>query len=75
MVVRLLQNRGDDNGLRQRFGRHRHLHAPALLDGEVASEVRGLLLTSNPTIKIETARAEEMLDDFADLPLVRVSAS
>ena len=71
IVVRLLQNRRGDEGLRERFGQSRYLHAPALIDAEVASAIRGLLLTSKAAITISTARAEEMLDDFADLPLVR----
>lgn len=28
-------------------------------------------MTSKPTIQIEPARADEMLDDFADLPIAR----
>lgn len=71
IVVRLLQNRRDDTELRERFSRERHVHAPALIDAEVTSAIRGLLLTSKPTIQITVVRAEEMLDDFADLPLVR----
>ena len=43
----------------------------ALIDAEVSSAIRGLLMASKPTIKIDVRRAEEMLDDFADLPLVR----
>lgn len=71
IVVRLLQNRRGDEELRARFGRHRYVHAPTLIDAEVASAVRGLLLTSKPMIKISRVRAREMLEDFADLPLVR----
>lgn len=71
IVVRLLQNRQGDDGLRERFGQHRYAHAPALIDAEVTSAIRGLLLTSKPSIKISVVRAEQMLDDFADLPLVR----
>lgn len=71
IVVRLLQNRRDDAPLRERFGRQRHIHAPALIDAEVASAIRGLLLTSKPAIQITVDRAEHMLEDFADLPLVR----
>lgn len=70
-MVRLLQNRQGDEALRQRFGQERYLHAPALVDAEVASAVRGLLLTSKPAIRISWARAEEMLADYADLPLER----
>jgi predicted nucleic acid-binding protein len=71
VVVRLLQNRAGDDRLRHRFGQDRYIHAPALIDAEVASAIRGLLLTSNPAIRASPARAQEMLDDFADLPLVR----
>lgn len=73
IVVRLLQNRRGDTRLRERFGQHRYLHAPALIDAEVASAIRGLLLTSKPAIQISVERAEQMLEDFADLPLVRYS--
>lgn len=71
IVVRLLQNRQGDEGLRKRFGQHRYVYAPALIDAEVTSAIRGLLRTSKPEVKIEIARADEMLDDFASLPLVR----
>ncbi|HEY5231529.1 MAG TPA: type II toxin-antitoxin system VapC family toxin [Galbitalea sp.] len=71
VVVRLLQNRRGDHSLRERFGQQRYVHAPALIDAEVSSAIRGLLLTSKPEIKIDVKRAEEMLDDLADLPLVR----
>jgi predicted nucleic acid-binding protein len=71
IVVRLLQNRRGDHGLRERFGQQRYVHAPALIDAEVSSAIRGLLLTSKHEIKIDEKRAEEMLDDLADLPLVR----
>lgn len=71
IVVRLLQNRREDDELRARFGRLRYVHAPALIDAEVTSAIRGLLLTSKPAIKIRVARAQEMLDDYADLPLLR----
>lgn len=71
IMVRLLQNRRGDEGLRERFGQNRYMHAPTLIDAEVTSAIRGLLLTSKPAIKISTARAGQMLDDFADMPLVR----
>lgn len=71
IVVRLLQNRRGDAGLRERFARERRLHAPALIDAEVASAIRGLLMTSKPEIQFSVSRAEQMLDDFADLPLER----
>ncbi|MDN5790087.1 MAG: type II toxin-antitoxin system VapC family toxin [Micrococcales bacterium] len=71
IVVRLLQNRRGDDKLRVRFEQHRYIHAPALIDAEVTSAVRGLLMTSKPDTRIAVARAEQMLDDFADLPLMR----
>jgi predicted nucleic acid-binding protein len=71
IVVRLMLNRRDDTELHERFRRHRHVHAPALIDAEVLSAVRGLLLTSKPSIRITVDRAQQMLDDFGDLPLVR----
>jgi predicted nucleic acid-binding protein len=71
IVVRLLQNRRGDAALRARISRDRRVHAPTLIDAEVASAVRGLSLTSKAAIRITTARAEEMLNDFTDLPLAR----
>lgn len=71
IVVRLLQNRREDAGLRAWFERHRHVHAPALIDAQVAAATRGLLMTSKAAITITAARASQMLDDFADLPLHR----
>lgn len=41
IVVRLLQNRRGDAALRERFGSQRHVHAPALIDAEVVSAIRG----------------------------------
>ena len=43
------------------------LHAPALLDYEVVSALRGLTLGGHLT----AARAEDALNDFEDLPLHR----
>lgn len=71
IVVRLLLNRHDDAPLRERFGDLRRIDAPSLIDAEVVAAVRGLLITSKPTIAIGFERATQMLDDFADLPLVR----
>lgn len=71
VVIRVLQNRAHDAPLRQRFAQQRHIHAPALIDAEVASAVRGLLLTSKNGVRITDKRAEQMVEDFADLPLVR----
>ena len=71
IVVRLLQNRRGDAALRERFSRERRLHAPALIDAEVTSALRGLLRTSKVAIRITPERAGEMLDDYADLPIER----
>jgi len=71
IVVRLLLNKSGDSDLRVRIRQERYLHAPALIDTEVASAIRGLLMTSKPTIRISPARAAQMLDDFGDLPLMR----
>ena len=73
IVVRLLQNRDGDGALRRRFARHRQVHAPALIDAEVISAIRGLLMTTKQKVRISASRAGEMLDDFGDLPLVRYS--
>lgn len=71
IVVRLLQNRTGDDELRERFGQERRVHAPALIDAEVTSATRGLLLTSKSAVRIGVDRGEQMVEDFADLPLVR----
>lgn len=71
IVVRLAQNRRGDDALRERFARQRYVHAPALIDAEVTSAIRGLLMTSKPAIRISPERAGQMLQDIADLPLVR----
>jgi predicted nucleic acid-binding protein len=71
VVVRLLQNRKGDEPLRERFGRPRYVHAPQLIDAEVTSAIRGLLLTSKAEIRISPVRAQQMLDDFAGLSVMR----
>lgn len=71
IVVRLLLNRPDDEGLRGRFSHERRVHAPALIDAEVTSAIRGLLLTAKPDLRISVKRGEHMLEDFADLPIDR----
>jgi predicted nucleic acid-binding protein len=67
IVVRLLANRTMDEGLRQQLSAPRTVHAPQLIDAEVASAVRGLLRGG----KIHLPRAVEMLDDFAALRITR----
>jgi predicted nucleic acid-binding protein len=61
-------SRPDDDLLRQRLART--IHAPALLDAEVSSVVRGLAITGSPK-RITAARAGEMLADYAGLRIVR----
>lgn len=71
IVVRLLQNRRTDDALRRRFAELRTVHAPTLIDAEVAAAIRGLLLASHAHTRITQARAAEMVTDYADLPLRR----
>lgn len=68
IVIRLLANKKGDDLLRQRFARR--VHAPALIDAEVASVVRGLAITSKP-IRISADRAREMLADYSGLRITR----
>jgi predicted nucleic acid-binding protein len=67
LVIRLLSNRPADEFLRRRLTGLPTLHSPQLIDAEVASGVRGLLLGR----KVEGVRGEEMLDDFASLRIRR----
>jgi predicted nucleic acid-binding protein len=69
IVIRVLANRDGDDVLRQRLART--LHAPALIDAEVSSVVRGLTITTKPNVRIATERAQQMLDDYAGLRIVR----
>jgi predicted nucleic acid-binding protein len=68
IIIRLLASRPGDDLLRQRMART--LHAPALIDAEVSSVVRGLAITGSQK-RISAARAGEMLSDYAGLPVVR----
>ncbi len=68
IIIRLLASRPGDDLLRQRLART--IHAPALLDAEVSGVVRGLAITGSPR-PITTARAGEMLADYAGLRIVR----
>lgn len=70
VIVRLLQNRASDEALRERIGQERRIHAPSLIDAQVASAIRGLLRTSKVS-RISEERAEQMLADFSALPLSR----
>ena len=67
LIVRLLANRKGDDLLRQRLSGPRAVHAPHLVDAEVASGIRGLLLGG----KLDQTRAGEMVDDFTALRIVR----
>lgn len=67
IIVRLLANRTGDEELRQQLSALRTVHAPHLIDAEVASAIRGLFLGG----KIEFSRATEMLADFTALRIMR----
>jgi predicted nucleic acid-binding protein len=69
IIIRLLSSRSGDDLLRQRLART--IHAPALIDAEVSSVVRGLAITTKPTVRIGPDRAEQMLADYAGLRIVR----
>jgi predicted nucleic acid-binding protein len=68
IIIRLLASRPGDDLLRQRLARR--IHAPALLDAEVSSVVRGLAITVSPR-GITATRAGEMLADYSGLRIVR----
>lgn len=70
IVVRLLLRGAHDDALRERFSRERRAHAPTVIDAEVVSAVRGLLMASSTASKLSPMRAGEMLDDYSSLPLV-----
>jgi predicted nucleic acid-binding protein len=69
IIIRLLANKPGDELLRQRLARP--VHAPALIDAEIPSVVRGLSITAKPEVQISTERALEMLADYAGLRIVR----
>lgn len=69
IVIRLLSNLDGDDLLRQRLART--VHAPALIDAEVLSVIRGLNITTKPNVQITDQRAAEMLTDYAGLRIVR----
>lgn len=52
---------------RHLFADHETLHAPHLIDLEISQVLRRYALAG----QLESARAEEALDDLADLPLTR----
>ncbi|GAA1506896.1 hypothetical protein GCM10009677_44280 [Sphaerisporangium rubeum] len=47
------------------------MHAPALIDVEIASVVRGHVITSKPEVRISEERARIMLERFSQLKIVR----
>ena len=67
IIIRLLAAREGDDLLRQRLART--VHAPALIDAEVSSVVRGLAIAAPR--QITAARAGQMLADYAGLRIVR----
>jgi predicted nucleic acid-binding protein len=69
IIIRLLSNQPGDDLLRQRLART--LHAPALIDVEVSSVVRGLAMTTKTNVRISPGRAELMLADYAGLRIER----
>lgn len=69
IIIRLLASRPGDDLLRQRLSRT--VHAPALVDAEVSSVIRGLAITTKPNTRISEERALEMLHDYAGLRIVR----
>jgi predicted nucleic acid-binding protein len=67
VTVRLVANRPEDAALREQIAATRSLHAPELIDAEVASGIRGLLLGG----KVSPTRAAEMVEDFTRLRIDR----
>ncbi|MGY1643321.1 type II toxin-antitoxin system VapC family toxin [Geodermatophilus sp. SYSU D00703] len=70
VVVDALTVADGGHALRARLGEET-LHAPALIDYEVAAAVRGLVLRRDLAVE----RAEEALADFGDLPIRRWPAA
>jgi predicted nucleic acid-binding protein len=69
IIIRLLSSRDGDDPLRQRLART--VHAPALIDAEISSVVRGLTITAKPNVRITPDRAKQMLADYAGLRIAR----
>ncbi|GAA2848371.1 type II toxin-antitoxin system VapC family toxin [Streptosporangium fragile] len=69
VVFRLLANVKGDDLLRRRMARK--VHAPALIDVEIASGVRGHVITGKPEVRISQARAQVMLERYAQLKITR----
>jgi predicted nucleic acid-binding protein len=68
IIIRLLASREGDDLLRQRLART--VHAPALIDAEVSSVVRGLAIAGPPR-RVSAVRAGQMLADYAGLRIMR----
>lgn len=68
-MIRLLAARRDDDFLRRRLTRR--VHAPALIDAEVSSVVRGLSITSKSNVRITEQRARTMLARYQELHITR----
>jgi len=69
IIIRVLASLPGDDPLRQRLSRT--VPAPALVDAEVASVIRGLSITTKPNVRVSEGRALEMLHDYAGLRIVR----
>jgi predicted nucleic acid-binding protein len=69
-VVDALSGRPDNDALRSRLV-DEELHAPTLLDDEVVSVVRGLVLGGH----LSAPRGRDLLDDLEDLPIRRWSSA
>ena len=69
IIIRLLAARPGDDLLRQRLSRT--VYAPALIDAEVSSVIRGLAITTQPSVRINEDRAMQMLYDYASLRIAR----
>lgn len=67
IVIRLLSKQATDDLLTRRFFRGEPVHAPHLIDAEVASGIRGLLLGRKTTPE----HAVEMLGVYVELRIVR----
>ncbi len=67
ITIKLLLGRETDDLLRQQLSSRRTLHAPHVIDAEVASGVRGLLIGR----KLDNARAQEMITDYTALRITR----
>jgi predicted nucleic acid-binding protein len=69
IIIRLLASRPGDDLLRRRLSLT--VHAPALIDAEVSSVIRGLAITTKPSVQVTASRALQMLSDYAGLRIVR----